>query len=279
MAAPVDPYRVLGLARSATTDEVRRAFRAAAKECHPDLYPDDPVRAERFKQISWAHALLTDPEARRKHDAMAEQARARYAGSRPEAPPRPTGAPKAEAKAERRFRFPGIDGANVEYSLEITAAEARAGTRTTLKTTDGRTLRVTVPPNARDGDVLRLRGQGMPGKFGGAPGDALVTVRLALPPELRAAEEGVHCDLDVPLEVAVLGGKLQVPTIDGGVAITIPPGSNSGDTLRLRGKGRAGADGTRGDQYVHLRIMLPRPPDRELERLLRTWAEGRIGAS
>jgi DnaJ-class molecular chaperone len=277
MADTVDPYRALGLARTATTEEVRKAFRAAAKECHPDLYPDDPIRAERFKQISWAHSLLADEEARRKHDAAAQRPQPRPG---PQPPPRATaGAQKPGPRGERRFRFPGIDGTDVEYAVEVSAAEAKAGARKTLQTTDGRTLRVAVPANAHDGHVLRLRNQGLPGKFGGAAGDALVTVRVALPSAFRLADDGVHSDLDVPLATAVLGGKLTVPTVDGSVTISIPPGSNSGDTLRLRGRGVAGPGGSRGDQFVHLRIVLPKPTDRELERLLREWSARKVGAA
>lgn len=269
-----DPYRALGVARTATTDEVRKAFRSAAKECHPDLYPDDPVRAERFKQLSWAHALLTDKEARRRHENE-ERMRARRGAQRaPEQPAADYG-----AKPERRFRFPGIDGADINYTVEVEAAEAKTGARKTLQTTDGRTLRVSVPAKAQDGHVLRLRGQGMLGKFGGAAGDALVTVRIALPRDFRAQPDGVHCDLDIPLATAVLGGKVVAPTVDGTVTITIPPGSNGGDVLRLRGRGLVGGDGQRGDQFVHLRLVLPKPADGALEKLLREWAAKHASAN
>jgi len=277
MADTVDPYRALGLPRTATTEEVRKAFRSAAKECHPDLYPDDPVRAERFKQISWAQGLLSDEQARRRFDA-AEREQTRMPPRRP-APQDKGAQANGSARAERRFRFPGIDGTDIDYVVEVAAAEAKAGARKALQTMDGRTLRVVVPANVQDGYVLRLRGQGMPGKFGGSAGDALVTVRIALPVGFHSAEDGVHCDLDVPLATAVLGGKLAAPTIDGSVTITIPPGSNSGDTLRLRGRGAQVPGGARGDQFVHLRIVLPKPVDRELERLLREWSARKVGAA
>ncbi|MGF1624058.1 MAG: DnaJ C-terminal domain-containing protein [Alphaproteobacteria bacterium] len=276
MADTVDPYRALGVSRSASTEDVRKAFRAAAKECHPDLYPDDPVRAERFKQISWAHTLLTDDKARHRFD-VTERVQAR-AQERPS----PAQGKRSQAdggqRAERRFRFPGIDGSDIDYTVEVTVAEAKAGVRKALQTTDGRTLRVAVPANVQEGHVLRLRGQGMPGKFGGTPGDALVTVQIGLPSAFRTAEDGVHCDLDVPLATAVLGGKVTAPTIDGSVTISIPPASNGGDILRLRGRGLAGPAGTRSDQFVHLRIVLPKPADPELERLLREWAARKVGA-
>lgn len=273
MAENADPYRTLGVGRSATADEIRKAFRAAAKECHPDLFPNDPIRSERFKQISWAHGLLTDAAARARYDAaehakarQQQAARNRQAASGP--PPR----------GERKFKFPGIDGANVDYTVAVSQAEAKAGVQRALSTTNGRTLRVTVPAGVRDGAVLRLRGQGMPGKFGGAAGDALITVNIALPPEFRAEKDGIHIDLNVPLEIAVLGGKLAAPTIDGPVTITVPRASNGGDVLRLRGRGAALPNGSRGDQFVHLRIMLPKPGDPELERLLRDWAGRKIDA-
>ena len=273
MAENADPYRTLGVGRSATADEIRKAFRSAAKECHPDLFPADPIRAERFKQISWAHGLLTDAGARARYDA-AEQVRARTqhtARNRQSANTTPP-------RNERKFKFPGIDGANVDYSVTVSQAEAKSGVQKALSTTNGRTLRVAVPAGVRDCAVLRLRGQGMPGKFGGAAGDALITVRVALPPEFRVEKDGVHVDLDVPLNIAVLGGKLTAPTIDGPVTITVPRASNGGDVLRLRGRGVPQPGGERGDQFVHLRIVLPKPSDPELDRMLREWAARKIDA-
>lgn len=266
MNSKADPYQVLGVARTASADEIRKAFRASAKECHPDLYPDDPDRADRFKLLSWAHALLTDPVERRRHDDGQR--------ARPRQRPRPEPAVDAAApRAERKFRFPGIHGADVDYVLQVSAAEARTGVGKPLHTTSGKTLRVAIPPEVRDGHVLRLRGQGLPGKFGGAPGDALVTVQVDLPPGFRREADGIHCEADVPLAVAVLGGKCPVPTLDGSVSLTIPNNSNSGDVLRLRGRGARTKDGGRGDQFVHLRLVLPKPPDPRLRVLLSEWAE------
>ncbi|MEZ5666709.1 MAG: DnaJ C-terminal domain-containing protein [Alphaproteobacteria bacterium] len=270
-----DPYQILGLGRTASKDDVRRAFRVAAKECHPDLYPDDPVRAERFRRISWAHGLLTDDAARQRHDAGQRQAPPRPQGRQQQASSRPSG----EAKGGKRFRFPGIRGADVRYALQVSAAEARSGATKALQTADGRTLKVKVPAGTADGHQLRLRGQGLPGKFGGEAGDALVALQIELPSGFRRDGDDVHCEADVPLAAAVLGGKVAVETLEGAVNLSVPAGSNAGTVLRLRGRGARREDGTRGDQMVHLRLVLPEPPDPRLSALLRQWAEESTAAN
>ena len=260
-----DPYQVLGITERASKDDVRRAFRAAAKECHPDLFPDNAVKAERFKRLSWAHALLTDDGARRRHDIgqRAKRRPGRHAQ---------TNSTANDQKAGGRFRFPGINGADVRYTISVSAEEATSGTRKPIQTTDGRELRVTVPAGTRDGHSLRLRGQGLPGKFGGKSGDALIAVLVDLPADFSRDGSNVHCDVDIPLAMAVLGGKVEVPTIDGSVNLTIPAGSNGGDILRLRGRGTLESAGARGDQFVHVRLVLPDPRDPRLMQMLRDWA-------
>ncbi|MGH7091252.1 MAG: DnaJ C-terminal domain-containing protein, partial [Stellaceae bacterium] len=136
----------------------------------------------------------------------------------------------------------------------------------------GRTLDVTVPAGVADGQVLRLKGQGGAGVGGGAAGDALIEIRVAHHPLFRREGDDIHVDLPVTLAEAMLGGRIDVPTATGSVSMAVPANSNTGRVLRLRGKGVKRSDGTAGDQYVTLRVVLPEGGDGELAEFLRSWA-------
>jgi DnaJ-class molecular chaperone len=138
---------------------------------------------------------------------------------------------------------------------------------------DGRTIDLTIPPGAYDGQTLRLKGQGMPGFEGGPPGDAYVELRVQPHPYFERKDHNIHLNLPITLPEAVLGGRIEVPTIDGPVTMTVPKGANTGTTLRLRGRGvRDQKSGQRGDQYVRLQVVLPKTPGPELEECVRRWA-------
>jgi DnaJ-class molecular chaperone len=186
----------------------------------------------------------------------------------------------AEEMLRRRARAPGADAApsaDRRYRIEVDFLMAARGGEVRLELAGGRALKLDVPPGTEDGRVLRLRGQGDPGP-GGAPGDALVTIVVRPDPRFALKGRDVHVELAVGLRDAVLGAKLAVPTLDGPVRITVPAGANSGQTLRLKGKGVAAPDGGRGDQYVRLLVTLPDPPDAELAAYLRRWASARRAA-
>lgn len=160
-------------------------------------------------------------------------------------------------------------GEDVTASVAVPLLEAVKGGKVQVFLPTGRTLEVSIPAGIEDGKSIRLRGQGHPSAYGGEPGDALVTVRIAPHPLFRVDGRDLRADLPVTLYEAVLGGKVDVPTLDGRVELTIPPHSNGGRTLRLRGKGMPGA--TPGDLYVSLKIVLPEAPDAELEELMTRW--------
>ena len=159
----------------------------------------------------------------------------------------------------------------MSYRLAVDFAEAAKGAKKRLTFPDGRSLEVTVPPATEDGQVLRLRGQGQPGARGGPSGDALIEIQVAPHPFFRRDGSDIVVEVPVTLTEAVVGGKITVPTIDGPVTMSIPAGSNSGTKLRLRGKGVATRGGSRGDQYVTLRLMLPREPDAALRDFVAKW--------
>ncbi len=292
-----DLYAVLGVGREASQDEIKRRYRKLAKELHPDLNPDKEV-ADRFKAITAAYDLLSDPDKRGRYDRgeidaggqerpqqhfyrdYAEDPQATRFYSR-------EGFGDAEglqdlfenlfggagqAGGGRGFRM-RARGGDVSYSLPVDFLEAAKGAKKRVTVADGRTLDLTIPAGVHDRQTLRLKGQGTQGFEGGPPGDAYVELHIQPHGLFERKDHNVHLELPVSLAEAVLGGKVAVPTIDGPVAMTIPKGSNSGTTLRLRGKGIIDPkSGQRGDQYVRLKVVLPKAADPELEEFVRRWS-------
>ncbi|HEX5794770.1 MAG TPA: DnaJ C-terminal domain-containing protein [Geminicoccaceae bacterium] len=293
-----DLYARLGVGREASQDEIKRAYRKLAKELHPDLNPDKEV-AERFKQITAAYDLLSDPEKRAKYDrgeidASGQERPQQYQYYRDFADdPQATrfytreGVGDAEslhdlfeglfgaggaAQGARSFRM-RARGADVSYTLPVSFLDAAKGAKKRVTVGDGHTIDLTIPAGVRDRQTLRLKGQGMPGFEGGPAGDAYVEVHIQPHPFFERKDSNIHLELPVTLAEAVLGGRIEVPTIDGAVAMTVPKGSNSGTTLRLKGRGIVDPRSEqRGDQYVRLRVVLPKTPDPELEEFVRRWS-------
>lgn len=298
-----DPYTVLGVARDATEEQIRRAYRRLAKQYHPDLNPGDKAAEERFKAVSAANEILSDPERRGRYDrgeidasgqerpppgwrGFAEGAEgARYAHTGPA-----SGAFTEDLNDlfGQFFRdrgaagggFGGASGRGPEirmrgqdelYGLEVAFLDAVRGATRRLTLPDGRTLDVRIPPGSEDGQTLRLRGQGGPGLNGGPAGDALIEIHVAPHPHIRRDGNDLRLDLPVTLKEAVLGAKVPLPTPGGAVSLTVPPGSDTGKQLRLRGRGvPAHAGEPAGDLYVTLRVHAGQP-DPALEEFLRTW--------
>ncbi len=271
-----DPYAVLGVTRGATPDDIRQAYRKLAKELHPDARPGDLDSEERFKAVSAAFHLLSDPAKRRRFD------RGEIDGDgnnrRPGA--RPRGRNGDSGDYESAFSgFPGADarrgpfrtkGDDVRYRLEVDFVEAATGGRKRVVMGDGKALDLVIPEGVRSGAVLRLRGQGKPGAGASSPGDALVEIEVQSHPTFERKGDDIVLDLPITLKEAVHGGKVKAPTLTGSVALTIPKGSNSGQTLRLRGKGVRGDKG-RGDLLVRLIVMLPERHDADLQRFAADW--------
>ncbi|MEK1851535.1 MAG: J domain-containing protein [Phyllobacterium sp.] len=289
-----DPYETLGVNSSATDKEIKEAFKKLARKFHPDLHPNEKAAEEKFKDISAANDLLKDKEKRRRFDAGeidasgAERPQERFYRDFANGPAYASHAAqdgfasngdleefltRAFAGGGRRshdtFRARGQD---VSYVLPVGFLQAANGAVRSITLSEGKTLQVTIPEGAEDRQMLRLKGQGNPGFGGGLAGDAYVELHIEPHPFFMRKDDNIHVEVPVTLKEAVLGARIELPTINGPVTMTIPKGSNTGKTLRLRDKGiRNRKTGQRGHQLVTLKVVLPPVMEPELVAFLETW--------
>ncbi len=286
-----DLYTVLGVAKGAQDDEIRRAYRKLAKELHPDVRPDDPAASDRFKRVTAAYDILGDATKRRRYDdgeidSQGEPVRT-YARSGAGWPngfnggvngARDTGVTDifSDLFGGRGARGPGLSmrGQDVRYTLEVDFMEAVGGAKKRVSLPDGGTLDLTVPEGVADGQVLRLKGKGTPGLRGGENGDALVEIHVRPHAKFKRIGNDILLELPITIDEAVLGGKIEVATISGRVSLQIPKGTSSGRIFRLKGKGVRGTnDVTMGDQLVTIRIVMPENVDESLSYFMAEWRQ------
>jgi DnaJ-class molecular chaperone len=305
-----DPYEVLGVTKTASAGEIKKAYRHLAKKFHPDHNKTDPKAKERFAEINSAYEIVGDGETKAKFDRgeIGADGKPRFAGFEGFG-----GGPGGFSRASRgqggaqhfEFNFgegggrAGFDPSDIFADLFGAGARKRprpdtgprgeevmATATVPLETAvnggaarvilpSGRALDVTIPAGTEDGRQIRLRGQGGPSPLGGEPGDAFITVKIATHPYFTIEGRNLRLDLPVTLYEAVLGATIPAPTLGGKVELTIPPGSNGGRTLRLRGKGLPATEGkAAGDLYVTLKLQLPEGAvDPDLEALMRKWRD------
>jgi DnaJ-class molecular chaperone len=307
-----DPYSVLGVPKSASADEVKKAFRKLAKKFHPDQNTGDPKAQEKFSEVSLAYEILGDEKKRGQFDRGEIDADGKprgFEGFGAGGPFRRSGgagggnpfenfefnmggSPFGQAGGGGRGGFEASDffdlfggrgrgrqqnaqpqrGKDVEHTVSISLGDAVHGTSARVSLPTGKTLDIAVPAGIEDGKQIRLKGQGHPGPGNGPAGDAMITVKIARHPFFRVEGHDLRLDLPITLYEAVLGGKVQVPTLSGKVELTLPAGVTGGKTMRLRGKGLPAGDGkAAGDLLVTPRIMMPDQPSAELEDLMRHW--------
>ncbi len=299
-----DPYAALGVARDADDDAIRKTYRRLARELHPDVNPDNPLAEERFKTVSEAYSVLSDPEKRRAYDEFGEvsfQAGFDAADARRARDAFGGGFRSHSQFGAEEFHHGGLDdlfsnlfggagsgqrnirrrGVNLEASLDLDFLEAARGGEKRLQisrptaTGSHRSESVTgrIPPGVADGGRIRLRGKGGEGPGGGPAGDLIATIRIRPHPLFRRDNRDISLEVPLTIAEATLGTQVEVPTLDGRVTVTIPPGTDSGSKLRLRGKGvpdpRGGAA---GDFYVTVKISVPKNLDDAAARQLRELA-------
>lgn len=297
-----DPYAELGVARGAGQEDIRKAFRKLAKELHPDRNPGDKASEERFKKVSAAFDILGDPEKKAKFDRGEIDADGRetmrgFGGGGPWGGGNPFGGGGGRqgggfegadfedilgevfgARGGGGFRPGGFSqsarGQDMKAKVEIDLEDAIRGATKRIAFSDGRTVDVSIPKGASEGQVLRLKGQGHAGR-NGQRGDALVELAIRPHPLYRLQGSDLHMDLPVSVPDAVLGAKVDAPTPEGVVSLTVPKGSNSGALLRLKGRGAIDHLGRRGDLFARLVITLPETVDPELEAFAQAWREKR----
>lgn len=312
-----DPYKTLGVARTADQAEIKSAYRKLVKKYHPDLNPGDTDVERRFKELSAAYDVLGDPTKRARYDRgeIDPDGRSRSTGGGFWRNwKRGSGAGSGSADGSPRFDFgnefdsepdpmdeilkawrnakarqDGGEAAGAgdaaartaqrrspqdqRYRLKVPFVEAVGGIKKRVTLSDGKVISLSIPAGTDDGATLRLKGQGKPASGGKPAGDAYLELQVEPHAFFRREEQDIRLELPVTLKEAVLGASVTVPTIHGNVTLKIPKGANTGQVLRLRGKGvpAAGVEPA-GDQYVELTVVLPVEPDPALEAFVESWS-------
>ena len=300
-----DLYSQLGVKRDSSEAEIKKAYRKLAKQLHPDRNKDNPKASERFSTVTRAYDILTDKAKRARYDRgeIDEEGNPRAPFGFGGGGPRPGGFGQGQGGAggspfgsgeevdlsdifeglfgggqQRRGGFGGFGGrpraapqkgADVAYRLPVGFEDAAALKPQRVTLSGGKTVDIKLPKGVEEGSKIRLAGQGQPGA--GGNGDAIVTIHIKPHRYFRRDGDDIRLDLPIALDEAVTGAKVKVPTVDGAVMLSIPKGSSSGRTLRLKGKGFTGKTGQRGDQLVTLQVDVP-SDDPELASFIESWS-------
>jgi DnaJ-class molecular chaperone len=285
-----DPYSILNIDKAATADQVKSAYRRLSKQCHPDLNPGDKESARRFHEVSAAYQLLSDDSKRQAFD----RGEVDFEGNPKD--PKSYYHYHAQGPGAERYYHPntghfnakdiedlfgsffsgGMAGkeagfkqrsADAYYSVELDFIEAATGCQKRVQTTDGKILDVRVPQGVEDGQRLRLQGQGKQGAIDMPAGDAYVDIHIKPHPYFSRKKNDIYLALPVSIDEAILGAKVRVPTIAGAVGLTIPSGVQTGDVLRLKGKGLKG-----GNQLVTIQVRMPEQVDEALKQFMQEWS-------
>lgn len=299
-----DYYETLGVAKGAPQDDIRKAFRKLARQFHPDVAKDKKTAEAKFKEINEAYEVLGDAEKRKKYDELGADWNRPGGGFQPPPGWQPHNGGAGE---EQEFHFGGTGfsdffeaffgstggqrnpfgaqreqrparGSDIEADIMVTLEEALQGSTRQItfrrsNRAQAETYQVKIPPGVREGQRIRLAGQGEPAHRGGNSGDLYLNVRLARHPELRVEGTDLVCEVAVKPWEAVLGGELAVSTLDGSVRLKIPPGTQSHQRFRLRNRGLPKPDKTRGDLYVVVDLTVPKTVTEEARKLWEKLAQ------
>lgn len=304
-----DPYDVLGVSKTASEAEIKKAFRSLAKKYHPDTKGGDAAAQKKFQEISGAYDIVGDKDKRAKFDAGEIDAQGNPRGFDPGAQGGFHGGPFGGGGGARDFHFTWTDqdgetaqgfraedlfsdllgglggrggrrqqprqGQDFTVAAVVSFEEAARGGSRRVVLPNGEQLDVKIPPGIKDGQQIRLKGRGGAGRRGGPPGDVMIQVSVAPHPYFVREGRDLRLELPVTLDEAVLGAKVPVPTLTGPVSLSIPANSNTGNTLRLKGKGvPAHGSEPAGDLYVKLVVTLPDRPDEALRKFAEGWKAG-----
>jgi len=295
-----DPYEILGVSKAASESEIKKAFRNLAKKHHPDTHAGDKNAQKKFQEISGAYEIVGDKDKRAKFDSGEIDASGNPRGFDPRQggggfhPGGPGGGPRdfhftwdnqnggqegfsaddifadLLGGRARRGRAQPARGEDFTVATTISFDEAARGGTRRVVVPNGEQIDVKIPVGVKDGQQVRVKGRGGAGRSGGPPGDILIQIAIAPHPTMSREGNDIRMELPISLKEAVIGGKVPVPTLTGTVALSVPPNSNSGTTLRLKSKGIAPPNVAAGDLYVKLVVTLPDKLDADLA----TFAEG-----
>ena len=290
-----DPYQILGVEKSVSAADLKSAYRKLAKKLHPDVNPGRKDIEQKFKEVTAAYDLLSDPEKRARFDRGEVDAQGNergfagagsdpFGGGRGRSYSRSAGGPdpfsqfgNAEdifaefmgaARGGKRGGGFSTKGADVTYALSVTFIEAAIGSKKRVTLESGKTIDVTIPPGTNEADKLRLRGQGQGGAA--AAGDAIIEIHVESHPFFTRKENDILLDVPISLPEAILGASVKIPTLDGQVSIKVAQGANTDSVLRLKGKGIP-AGKTAGDMFVKLKVVLPETPPEDLVDYMEKW--------
>jgi curved DNA-binding protein len=276
-----DYYEILGVPRGAGDEEIRSAYRKLAREYHPDVN-SDPGAEDRFKEVSEAYEVLRDPEKREKYERLGANWKAGedvsgasgfgggfggggFGGGDGQGFGDGAGFSDffesffgGRRGASGGFEGFSMRGGDQEATIEVTLEEAARGGKKKISLADGRDFEVQIPPGVRDGQKIRLAGQGGEGASGGPAGDLYLRVRIKRHPRFRREDDDLVVEIPVAPWEAALGATVPVPTLKGSAKVKVPAGSSSGRRLRLRGEGMPGPGGRKGDLYASVRIVVPK---------------------
>ncbi|HEX3854530.1 MAG TPA: DnaJ C-terminal domain-containing protein [Polyangiaceae bacterium] len=305
-----DFYKDLGVSRTASDDEIKKAYRKLAAKLHPDKNPDDKKAEARFKVVNRAYQALSDKEKRGLYDEFGEEglregfnsqaARAYRGGGTPSGRRARSGngpsiedlfnTPSSESsggigdlfgdlfsRAGRRGPNAGMKGSDIASEVSVDFISALRGAELKLRLQDGGDeITVRVPPGAGDGDKVRIAGQGAPGSYGGPPGDLLLSIRVTKHPHFERSGLDLYLDLPITVGEAHRGAKVRVPTPDGPITLTVPKHAQSGQIARLKGRGVKRKTET-GDLYIRFQIKLPASDSDEIEAAVKTLESAMTG--